>query len=63
MLRSTDRSQVHREDVVEARALFDFVAGAAVCAVELEVALLYPCYKPASRVKKGGKMVSESREN
>ena len=53
MLRSTDRSQVHREDVVEARALFDFVAGAAVCAIELQVALLHACNEPIFRRRRG----------
>ena len=37
----TNRFQIHWEDVVEASAPLHFVAGTAVRAVELEVALLH----------------------
>ena len=50
----TNRFQIHRENVIEARAPFHFVARAAVCAVQLEVALLHACNEPAFR-RRGGK--------
>ena len=43
----THRSQIDRKYVVKARTPLHFVAGAAVGAVQLEVALLHSCNKPA----------------